>query len=588
MTRAGVDGGFEDYLDHLQVHPDAAAELFNTVFINVTGFFRDAETWEQLRLKIVPELLARKPAEPIRVWSAGCATGQEAYSIAIVLAEMLGIDEFRGRVKIYATDVDPGALAQARTAVYSTREQEGLSAEQLERYFEPTEDGRAAFRKDLRRSVIFGRNDLVQDAPISRIDLLACRNTLMYFNAETQARILARFHFALNPGGFLLLGKAETLLTHGGIFTPADLERRFFRKLGPEAREDRRMLLAPRRHTGGADEESRLRWEAMRAGALAQLTVDRAGRLALSNARADALFGLGPDDLGRPFQDLDVSFRPVELRSSIVQVRSDLRPLELCGIEWTRAEDGGAQVLDIEVTPLLDADRTFLGATLTFHDVSRFRRLEAELHDAHQRLEAAYQELQSANEELETTNEELQCTVEELETTNEELQSTNEELETMNSELQAINDELQASGAEQRSRTAQVDDLNTFMESVLMSLRGGVVVLDDDLHVQMWNRRSEELWGVRQDEALGRRFDALDIGLPVADLVPYLTALVTGAGSADGGIVTEAVNRRGRPITVRVSGTPMRGTDGSTGAIVVVEEAGQSLDGMRPDQPAAG
>ena len=147
------------------------------------------------------------------MWSAGCASGEEAYSLAMLLAEAWATEAFRERVKIYATDVDEEALAQARAARLRAKEVEAVPPDLLERYFERA-DGAYAFRKDLRRAVIFGRNDLVQDAPISRIDLLVCRNTLMYFNAETQARILRRLHFALRDDGFLFLGKAEMLLTH--------------------------------------------------------------------------------------------------------------------------------------------------------------------------------------------------------------------------------------------------------------------------------------------------------------------------------------------------------------------------------------
>ena len=136
----------------------------------------------------------------MRVWSAGCASGQEAYTVAMVLAELLGVDAYRERVKIYATDIDEDALGQARLAIYTAKEIESVPAELRERYFERA-DQRFAFRKDLRRTVIFGRNNLVQDAPISRLDLLICRNTLMYFNAETQGRILRHFHFALDAGG---------------------------------------------------------------------------------------------------------------------------------------------------------------------------------------------------------------------------------------------------------------------------------------------------------------------------------------------------------------------------------------------------
>ena len=231
MVQVGITG-YADYLDHLEMHADEFTALFNTILINVTGFFRDPEAWEHLRRDVLPALLARKPpTQAIRVWSAGCASGEEAYTLAIVLAELLGFAEFRDRVKIYATDVDEEALAYARQAGYTEREVSGVPPELLERYFDLT-GGRFVFHKDLRRSVIFGRNDLVQDAPISRIDLLVCRNTLMYFNAETQARILTRFHFALAPAAVLFLGKAVMMLAHSTLFVPVNLKCRIFAKSG--------------------------------------------------------------------------------------------------------------------------------------------------------------------------------------------------------------------------------------------------------------------------------------------------------------------------------------------------------------------
>jgi two-component system, chemotaxis family, CheB/CheR fusion protein len=185
---------YQDYLDYLEVHPDEFTALFNTILINVTGFFRDADAWDYLRSEVLEPMVAGKPGDaPIRVWSAGCASGEEAYTLAMSLAETLGADAFRDRVKIYATDVDEEQLNEARQAIYGERAMEAVPPELAERYFEPN-GNRFVFRKDLRRSVIFGRNDLVQDAPISRIDLIVCRNTLMYFNAETQAKILGRFH----------------------------------------------------------------------------------------------------------------------------------------------------------------------------------------------------------------------------------------------------------------------------------------------------------------------------------------------------------------------------------------------------------
>ena len=214
---------FAEYIDYLEIHPEEFQHLFNTILINVTGFFRDPAAWQYLAAEVIPRILGDRPGEPVRVWSAGCASGQEAYSIAILLAEAVGMERFRHLVKIYATDVDEEALAQARLAAYSPKDVEDVPPPLLARYFERTPN-HYVFNKELRRSVIFGRHDLVQDAPISRVHLLLCRNTLMYLNRETQANILTRFHYALNGGGFLFLGKAEMLLTHSHLFTPVDLK----------------------------------------------------------------------------------------------------------------------------------------------------------------------------------------------------------------------------------------------------------------------------------------------------------------------------------------------------------------------------
>src|SRR5919199_1219066 len=206
MQAVGI-GSYAEYTDYLEAHPDEFTHLFNTILINVTTFYRDAVPWDYLGAEIVPRILAqREPSEAIRVWSAGCASGEEAYTLAIVLAESMGLDQFRERVKIYATDVDEEALDKARHGTYTAKELSPVPEPLRDKYFERAADTGFVFRKDLRRCVIFGRNDLVQDAPISRIDLLVCRNTLMYFNGGTQAKVLRRFHFALAHGGVLFLG----------------------------------------------------------------------------------------------------------------------------------------------------------------------------------------------------------------------------------------------------------------------------------------------------------------------------------------------------------------------------------------------
>src|SRR3982751_854840 len=233
--------GFDENLDNLQVHPDEFAALFNTILINVTSFYRDPDVWEALQQIILPQAAFAEGTAPIRVWSAGCASGQEAYTAAMVLSELLGPAAFRERVKIYATDVDEEALSEARRAVYNAKQIADMPATLVDKYF--TRQGELyTFDRDLRRSVIFGRHDLVQDAPISRVDLLFCRNTLMYFNSEAQGRIVARFYFSVNPGGYLILGRAEMLFSHAAMFQPVDLKRRIF-KIMPKVNHRERLLL---------------------------------------------------------------------------------------------------------------------------------------------------------------------------------------------------------------------------------------------------------------------------------------------------------------------------------------------------------
>jgi two-component system CheB/CheR fusion protein len=572
MSQVGVTD-YAEYLDYLELHAEEFTGLFNTILINVTGFFRDAEAWEYLRTDVLPALLATKsPTEPLRVWSAGCASGEEAYTLAIVLAEMLGTAEFRDRVKIYATDVDEEALTHARHGTFSDREVRGIPPELLEKYFEPS-GGRFAFRKELRRSVIFGRNDLVQDAPISRIDLLVCRNTLMYFTAETQARILTRFHFALSEPGVLFLGKAEMLLSHGALFVPIDLKRRTFRKAPRLAPQNGTLFAeappsAARAPLTGID---LLRNEAVLASPLAQVVLTDDGLIAVVNRQAEVLFGISTRDVGRPFRDLELSYRPLELRRHIEKAQSERRTVRITDVAYHRGSE--TVHLEVQVSPLAGSGPEVHGVSLAFDDVTDFRRLQDELEQANRQLETAYEELQSTNEELETTNEELQSTVEELETTNEELQSTNEELETMNEELQSTNDELQTINDELQARTGELDRTNDFLETILTGLRAGVVVVGTELHVQVWNHQAEELWGLRRDEAVGEHFLNLDIGLPLDRVRPVVRSTLAGEDGPQE-VTLRAINRRGRSIDVRVIASPLRGDgDSVVGAILTMEES---------------
>jgi two-component system, chemotaxis family, CheB/CheR fusion protein len=533
----------------------------------------------------LPEMLAATPVdEPIRAWSAGCATGQEACTIAMILCETLGEEAFKRRVKIYATDVDEEALNVARAATYTPDQVASVPDELRERYFERS-DQRFTFRADVRRAVIFGRNNLVYDAPISRLDLLVCRNTLMYLTAETQSHILRHFHFALRDSGMLMLGRSEMMISHRELFAADDLTHRVFRKrTGPRSLQTRVADLA----TGdqieypASDEERQLREAAFAVSPHPQLVVSRAMMLSFANVAASALFGIGQEQVGQPLASLAVGGVPVALAGAVERAIAGRMSVDLGRVEYA-PDMGERRWLDCTVLPLSSSRNAPLGALVVFADAGRTLELEHELETNRRDLEAAYEELQSTIDELETTNEELQSANEELQTTNEELQSTNEELETMNEELHSTNEELETINDELHDRTNQLNDVNDFLEAILASLGIGVAVLDRNQRVQIWNRGAEDLWGVRHDEASEQHFLALDIGLAPERLAPALRAVMGGASERETTRL-EAVNRRGRPIVCDTTVIPLTvsGDGGGElrGAIVLMEE--RATEGAQP------
>ncbi|WP_329068802.1 CheR family methyltransferase [Amycolatopsis sp. NBC_01480] len=564
--------GFErypDYRDHLESNAEEFQELFNTVLINVTSFFRDIEAWSFLQTAVVPDLVAKTdPAQEIRIWSAGCSSGQEAYTLAIAFAEHLGIEQATKRVKIYGTDVDEEALREARTGLYPAKALERLPEGMRTKYFEPSGE-LFAFRRDLRRRVIFGRHDVTRDAPISRVDLLACRNTLMYFNVEAQVKIIERFHFALHESGYLFLGKAEMLLSDSARFDVANMRHRVFRsRVGGGHPRGTRFDLAAGADLRDANRRRLVTDLALASAPDAMLGVDSDGTVAMVNGAARLQFGLSSHDVGRPFHELEVSYRPTELRSAIDQAHAERRSVRLTAVQ-SRQPGDDAQHFDIIVRPLITSDGEDVGAAITFVDTTEATRLQREIKRAQENLATAYAELQSTNAELETVNEELQSSIEELETTNEELQSTNEELETTNEELQSGNEELETMNEEMRIRTAELDETRTFFEGVLSSVEAGVVVLDGQLQVRSWNRGAEELWGLRADEVFREDFFKLDFGLPT-DVLRERVRTSNDTGERSGPLKIDAVNRKGRPLVCRVSCSPLHGP--GEGVVLLMEQ----------------
>ncbi len=373
---------YQDYLQYLQSHTDEWLALLDDVLINVTSFFRDRDAWNYLASDIIPKIIASKqPDEIIRVWSAGCASGQEVYSLVILLAEALGINEYLQRVQLFATDVDEAAVEQARLATYSTSEVVGIPVDWLEKYFEKTEQG-YVFHRKLRTKIVFGYHNLAEDAPMSKIDLLTCRNVLIYFSVEAQKAILVRFHFALKRNGFLLLGKSEMLSNRRAIFTPVNMNHRVYAK-GLELALEDHLRINPKSSNKQVIDSPKTEihiWQtAFEASPFAQLAIDSKGCLLIANQQANILFGLTLEAQGRPLQELEPG-RLLNPSSLLRQVYCNRHPVMLRNIAW--ATETNTKYFDIAIAPTFKQNRNLIAVNLTFIDITGNQQLEEKLINA--------------------------------------------------------------------------------------------------------------------------------------------------------------------------------------------------------------
>ncbi|MBX9724008.1 MAG: PAS domain-containing protein, partial [Candidatus Obscuribacterales bacterium] len=417
------------------------------------------------------------------------------------------------------------------------------------------------------RAIIFGRHDLIQDAPISKLDLLVCRNTLMYLNSETQRKILSRLHFALNNQGYLFLGNAELMLTNGDLFRPLNLKHRIFSKVGWSAARIYSRTFDQQVPQGKNDSNSilTLRDAAFEEGLNAQLLLNLDGTVSLANGAARSTFGIDNNKIGSLFQDLELSYRPVELRSVIDECYKTRKTVVLESIEYKNLE-GHIQSMDVIVCPLIKESK-LLGVSISFADVSKAAQLKNDLLSSNRKLESVNKELQSTREELETSNEELQSTNEELETTNEELQSTNEELETMNEELQSTNEELETMNSELREISLELNLVNKLLSSVFSSLECAVIALNSKSEILLWNDTAFELWGLRAEEVKNKSIYSLDFGLDVSLLKSSIDSFLASKDH-NAEISTKSTSRRGKEFQCQIKLTKL--IDNKNGLVMLI------------------
>jgi two-component system CheB/CheR fusion protein len=521
------------YADRLRQDPSEVNTLFRDLLIGVTNFFRDAKAFEALEQLVMPRLFEGKsPSDTIRVWVPGCATGEEVYSLAIMLREQAEQSRSRAKVQVFATDIDEAALGVARTGRYPDTLLEGVSKERLERFF--TSEGTSyIINKPIRDMCVFSSHSVVRDPPFSRMDLISCRNLLIYLNSELQGHVIPIFHYALKPNGFLFLGTSENISQHGDLFTSVDKKNRVFQRREDGAAMPHLPVLF-RRHAivgGGlavtkepAERSLRQSVEArvLERYAPAHVVVSREGDVINYSAGTGKYLEPPP---GRPSRALMAMARRslrLPLRSALHEAVQLRRPAVRDNVEL-EGDDRG-EFVTITVEPLREDDNESL-YLVVFDDLrvpaepekppaklrkgkardANFDQLERELRDTRERLQSMAEEYETAIEELKSSNEEMVSV-------NEELQSTNEELETSKEELQSVNEELQTVNHELTVKIDELDRANSDLRNLYESTQIATIFLDRNLVIRSFT------------PAVTRIFNLIpsDNGRPLTDIAHHL------------------------------------------------------------------
>jgi two-component system CheB/CheR fusion protein len=515
------------YLDVLRGDRAEIETLFHDLLISVTSFFRDADTMEALAQQAIAKIFARAGGEPVRVWVPGCATGEEVYSLAMLLLEASSAQPEAPRLQIFASDVDARALDVARRGVYPESIAGDITPARLERFF-THEGGGYAVRPELRETILFTRHNVLQDPPFSRLDLISCRNLLIYLKSDIQTRVYALFHFALKPHGYLFLGSSESLGESRKLFSELDRKAKLYQAQRIPVANVQLPLLPPLGMHGAvrrraAYPEGRARFETMARDALLGtyappcVIVNDSSDVVYIHGRVGKYLEPGSGAANYNIYDMAREGLRLELRSALYRV---LHNKEGAYARTVRLAQGGpSDVVKITVRTLPEADGHALVVfeesvasdpvppTRPPDDDAQLRVLETELAQTRESLQTTIEELETSNEELRASNEEMQSV-------NEELQSTTEELETGREELQSTNEELLAVNQELRTRNEELADANADLGNLIASTEIGTLFLDDRLCVRRYTPRLADCYNLI----------ASDIGRPFAHLTHTLEA----------------------------------------------------------------
>ncbi|XXX81903.1 PAS domain S-box protein [Sorangium sp. So ce134] len=527
-----------DYMALLRREADEPTQLVRDLLIGVTDFFRDPETFEAVRAEIVPALFAERGADsPLRVWVPGCATGEEVYTIAMLLMEHVEQLPAAPRVQIFGTDVDEQAVEIARQGRYPKEATQLIASGRFARFLVAEEGGTCSVAKAIRDVCVFSRHDLTKDPPFSRLDLISCRNVLIYLEGELQRRVLGVFHYALVEGGYLLLGPSESVSQRSELFRAIDGKRRIFQKkravghalprlpLGDRTAADRRAGELVRRSAWSPEQSIERTIE--------RCLLERYGPpCVVVNEQGDIVYLSGETGkyLAPSTGALDVNVSNMVLRSLRPEVRSAVhravRMREQVVHENIAVETiGGTQRLNLVVRPLGGVDDDLGLFVVLFDELRPSARGEAP--PLGPRRESASL-LEQLEHELKATREHLQTTIEELETSNEELKSSNEELLSMNEELQSLNEEFETLNSELKAKIEALDAANDDLQNLLLSTQIPTVFLDDELRIRRFTPAATEVFRLIETDVgrsildIAARFDASSLVADARDVLRTL------------------------------------------------------------------
>ena len=523
------------YVDFLRQNPQEIDLLFKELLIGVTSFFRDAAVWQHLADVALPDLLARRAQQPkLRAWVVGCSTGEEAYSLAIVFAETVHrLPQYRDhRLQIFASDLSPDAIATARRGEYPATIGADVSASRLAQFFTEHE-GHFRINKVIRDSVLFAEQDVVLDPPFTKLDLLSCRNLMIYFDASLQRRLLPLFHYSLRPSSVLLLGSSETVGQFSRLFAPIDIKLRLYLRQDNDPGASPNFLLnsLPARSSKHKEPPLASTNSPTQTGDNLQKAADQillqmhAPPAVVVNSAGDIVYISGRTGkylepaAGKANWNFHAMVRD-GLRESIADALSESTTtgavVHLRGLQ-VQVPDG-VQRVDVTVQPLADPAALQDMVMIVFRDVaasppSRRRKSQTALEAAHEvELQHCRNEIYALREETRASKEELQSANEELQSTNEELQSTNEELTTSKEEMQSMNEELQTINAEMQTRLDDLALAQSDLKNLLNSTDIAILFLDQGLNVRRYTDRAAKVINLRDS----------DVGRPLSDLTTTL------------------------------------------------------------------